>query len=99
MLQTLGMGIASMSPHILRAKAQAFLGTAQDTALPQKQAADIEALKKQVADLTALLTVKADAPKPKEKKGKKAKKEWTPEMRAAAGARLKAAREAKQKAA
>lgn len=55
MLQLLGMGCAGMSAHVLRARAQAYLGAAQDTALPQKQAEDIEALKKEVADLTALL--------------------------------------------
>ena len=37
-------------------------------AMPQKQAADIEALKPQVADLTAQLTVKQEAPKPKKEK-------------------------------
>lgn len=95
-LQSLGMGIAGMSGYVLRVKANAFLQLANDSALPQKQASDIEALKKQVADLTALLTVKP-VPEPV-KKEKKTKKEWTPEMRAAAGARLKAAREAKQKA-
>lgn len=89
-LQALGMGVAGMAPHVLRTRAQAFLGAAQDTALPQKQAEDIEALKKQVADLTALLQAQPAA------KPKKAKKEWTPEQRAAAGERLKKAREAKQ---
>lgn len=88
-LQTLGMGAAGMAPHVLRARAQAYLTAAKDTALPQKQAEDIEALKKQVADLTAALATKA----PKAKNG------WTPEKRAAAGERLKKAREAKQKTA
>lgn len=86
-LQTLGMGAAGMAPHVLRARAQAYLTAAQDTALPQKQAEDIEALKKQIADLTALVAAK---PEKKEKKG------WTKEQRAAAGERLRAAREAKK---
>ena len=68
-LQTLGMGIASMAPHILRARAQAFIGAAKDGALPQRQAEDIELLKKQIADLTAMLQAKpVDAvPAPKRK--------------------------------
>ena len=89
-LQTLGMGIAGMAPHILRARAQAFLGSAQDTALPQKQAEDIEALKAQVAELTAALKAK-----PPQKPAKKVKREWTPEQKAAAAERMKKAREAK----
>ena len=88
-LQVLGMGVAGMAPHILRTRAQAYLGSAQDTALPQKQAEDIETLKKQIADLTAML--QAQAPKPKKKK-----QELTEEQRAAIGERLKKAREAKQ---
>ena len=57
-LGVLGMGIANMSPHIFRAKAQAYLGAAKDSALPQQQAADIEAMKKQIADLTSMLQAK-----------------------------------------
>lgn len=89
-LQALGMGIAGMAPHVLRARAQALLAVAQDTALPQKQAEDIEAMKKQISDLTAMLQAQ---PKTKPKKGKR---EWTPEQRAAAAERMKKAREAKQ---
>ena len=57
-LQSLGMGMAGMAPNVLRARAQAYLGSAKDTALPQKQAEDIELLKKQISDLTALLQTK-----------------------------------------
>jgi len=89
-LQTMGMGIAGMAPHVLRTRAQAFLAAAQDTALPQKQAEDIEAMKKQIADLTAMLQAQ-----PKEK-AKKGKREWTPEQKAAAAERMKKAREAKR---
>ncbi len=87
MLQALGMGIGGMAPYVLRARAQAYLASANDTALPQKQAEDIEALKKQIADLTAMVAAK---PQKKEKKG------WSAEQRAAAGDRLKKAREAKK---
>ena len=59
-LEVLGMGIAGLSPHVFRARAQAYLGTAKDTALPQKQAEDIEALKKKVEELTALLSAKPE---------------------------------------
>lgn len=88
-LQSLGMGIAGMAPHVLRARAQAYLTSAEDSALPQKQAQDIEALKKQVEQLTAML--QAEAPK------KKGRKEGTPEQKAAAAERMKKAREAKGK--
>ena len=57
-LQALGMGVAGMAPYVLRARAQAYLGAAKDGALPQKQAEDIELLKKQIADLTAALQAK-----------------------------------------
>ena len=92
-IQILGMGLAGMAPHVLRARAQAYLGTAKDTALPQKQAEEIETLKKQVAELLAAkqtVTVVADEPV------KPAKRVWTAEEKAAAGERLKKAREAKQ---
>lgn len=91
-LQVIGMGAGGMAPHVLRARAQAYLMAAKDTAFPQKQAEDIEALKKQVADLTALLTKAAEPPK-------KGKRVWTDEERAAAGERMKKARAAKHKAA
>lgn len=62
-LQSVGMGAAGMSGWALRARAQAFLAAATDTAIPQKQAEDIAALQQQVKDLTALLTQKpAEAP-------------------------------------
>ena len=89
MLQQLGMGIAGMSPHVIRARAQAYLGSAQDAALPQKQAQEIEEMKKQIADLTTLLQAKPP------EAVKKAKRVWTPEQRKAQGERLKKAREAK----
>ena len=70
-LQTLGMGLAGMAPHVLRARAQAYLTAAKDTAIPQQQAEDIEVLKKQlaeqakqVADLTSMLQAKAATPAP-----------------------------------
>jgi len=94
-LQVLGMGIAGMAPHVMRLRAQAYLGAAQDTALPQKQAEELDALKKQIEALTALVQAKpvegVQVEKPK-------KREWTPEQRAAQGERLKKAREAKQEA-
>ncbi len=90
-LQGLGMGIASMAPHILRARAQAYLGSAQDTALPQKQAQDIELLKKQIADLTAALQGKP----PEEKK---AKKQLSAEHKAKLAAGRERAKAAKQQA-
>ena len=89
-LQAIGMGAAGLAPHVLRARAQAYLMVAKGTALPQKQAEDIEALKKQIADLTAMVAASAAKPQKKEKKG------WTAEQRAAAGERLRAAREAKK---
>ena len=92
-LQSIGMGAGGMAPHVLRARAQAYLTSATDTALPQKQAEEMEAMKKQIAELTAMLTAKpADAPTEK----KKGRREWTPEQKAAASERMKKAREAKQ---
>ena len=88
-LQTLGMGVAGMSAHVLRARAQAYLGSAQDSALPQAQAAEIAEMKKQLEEMKVLL---ADKPAPATKK---AKRTLSPEHLAA----LKAGREAKQKAA
>jgi len=69
-LSVLGMGLAGMAAHVLRARAQAYLGAAKDSALPQKQAEDIEAMKKQIADLTALLQAKPKAEAPKNKGGR-----------------------------
>ncbi len=99
MLQVLGMGIGGMAPHVLRARAQAYLGAAKDTALPQKQAEDIEVLKKQMAEQDAKHAMEmAQMREMFENLGgkKKAKKGWTAEQRAATGERLKAAREAKK---
>ncbi len=69
-LQSLGMGMGGMSPHVLRARAQAYLGAAKDTALPMKQAEDIEVLKKQIADLTAMLQAKPVDVSPPKRKGR-----------------------------
>lgn len=87
-LQVMGMGVAGMAPHMLRARAQAYLGSAQDSALPQKQAQDIEVLKKQIAELTTLLASKPEA--------KKGRKPWTEEQKQAARERMAHAREAKK---
>jgi len=81
-----------MAAHVLRTRAQAYLAVAQDTALPQKQAEDIEALKKQVSDLTDLLKTKASPVKAEPK----AKREWTEEQKQAARDRMAKARAAKQ---
>lgn len=83
-LQTLGMGVAGMSPNVLRARAQAYLGSAQDSALPQAQAAAMEAMQQQIEKLKSML---ADKPPVK------AKKVLSPEHLA----KLKAGREAKKK--
>ena len=89
-LQVLGMGAGGMAPHVLRTRAQAYLAAAQDTALPQKQAEDIEALKKQVSDLTDLLKAKAPVVEVKPKRV------WTEEQKQAARDRMANARAAKQ---
>ena len=97
MLQQIGMGAAGLSPYALRTRAQAFLAAAKDTALPQKQAEELEQLKKdsaerdakhaaEIAELRALITSKAP----------KKKREWTPEQKAAAAERMAKARAAKQ---
>ncbi len=86
-LQTMGMGVAGMGAHVLRARAQAYLGAAQDSALPQKQAQEIEELRKALAEMKAMIA-EGSAPK------KKGKRTLSPEHLAA----LKAGREAKQKA-
>ncbi len=94
-LQALGMGIAGLSAYVLRARAQAYLGSAQDHALPEKQAQEMELMKEkmrlqneQIEKLMALVETKA---KPK------GKREWTPEQKAEASARMKKAREARGK--
>ena len=94
-LQVVGMGVAGLAPHVLRARAQAYLGSAQDNALPQKQAQEMEEMKEkmrlqneQIERLMALVDKK---PKPK------GKREWTPEQKAEASARMKKAREARGK--
>ena len=66
----LGMGIAGMAPHVFRARAQAYLGSAKDSALPQQQAAEIEEMKKQLAEMKKLL---AEKPKPEEVKPEEVK--------------------------
>jgi len=95
-LQVLGMGAGGMAPHVLRTRAQAYLAVAQDTALPQKQAEDIEALKKRVSDLTDLLKAKVVPVKAEPKAEPKAKREWTEEQKQAARDRMAKARAAKQ---
>ena len=78
-LAPLGMGFLDMGPFTLRAKAQAYLGAAKDSALPQAQAAEINSLKQEMAardekhakemeDLRALIM--ANAPK-RYRRGKK----------------------------
>ncbi len=99
-LQAIGMGAAGMSAHVLRARAQAYLGAAKDSALPQKQAEEIEQLKKdqaerdakhaaEMAELRAMIEAK-QTPPPKKKSA------WTAEKRAAFGERMKKARESRQ---
>ena len=67
-LNALGMGMAGMAPHVLRAKAQAYIGAAKDSALPQQQAAEIAEMKKQLEDMKALLAAKPEVkPTPKRK--------------------------------
>jgi len=69
-LSALGMGLAGMAPHILRARAQAYLGAAKDSALPQKQAEDIENLKKQLAEMTANMAALLQAKAEPKRKGR-----------------------------
>lgn len=101
-LQALGMGVAGLAPHVLRARAQAYLGAAQDTALPQKQAQDIANLQKQVEQLTALLTAKPAATEPQVLAAPQAAKKdgrskpWTEEQKQAARDRLAKARASKK---
>ena len=71
-LSILGMGFAGMGPHVLRTKAKAFLQAAKDSAFPQRQAQELEAVKAQIAakdkqleELTAM--VKGLMEKPKQK--------------------------------
>lgn len=52
-LQNLGMGFMNMGPMALRTRAQAFLQSASDTALPQKQAEELDALKKAMTEKDA----------------------------------------------
>jgi hypothetical protein len=44
---------AGMTPNVLRGKAQAFLAQAHDTALAQKQEAELVELRKQISELRA----------------------------------------------
>lgn len=90
-LQSLGMGIAGMAPHVLRARAQAFLGAAQDTKLPQKQAEEIEILKKEMKErdekhAKEMAEIKAmiSAQKPEVKHQGKKTRVWTEEQKQAA---------------
>jgi len=106
-IQIMGMGVAGMAPHVLRARAQAYIAAAKDTSLPQQQAEDIEALKKQIADLTAMIKPQAAEPVATQPAAapaaqvapapaKPGRRVWTPEQKAAQSERLKKAREAKQ---
>lgn len=94
-LQALGMGMAGMAPHVLRARAQAYLGAASDTALPQRQAEEIEKLRerdaqreKELAELRAMVNAQVEA--------KKGKRKMTEEERKAVGERLAKGRAAKK---
>jgi len=97
-LQQIGMA-AGMAAHVLRAKAQAYLTAASNSAIPQAQAAEIEKLKKEqeerdakhaaeIEELRALILAQSEKPSKK--------REWTPEQKEAARERMKKAREAKQ---
>lgn len=69
-LEVLGMGIAGMSPHVLRGRAQGYLGAAKDTALPQQQAAEIVEMRKQLEDMKALLQAKTEVKTVAKRKGR-----------------------------
>ena len=94
-LQTLGMGIAGMAPHILRARAQAYLGSAADSALPQKQAQELETLKAQLAAQTEQMNKLMAMIEAKPKAETRGRREWTEEQKQAARERIKKAREAR----
>lgn len=51
-INNIGM-VGGMAPHMLRTRAQAFLAAAQDSAVPQKQAEEIENLRKEAAEREA----------------------------------------------
>jgi len=52
-LQVLGMGFLDMGPFTLRTRAKAYLDNARDSALPQAQAAEMAALKAEMAEKDA----------------------------------------------
>lgn len=94
-MQVLGMGMAGMAAHVFRARAQAYLGAAKDTALPQQQAAELAEVKRQLAEMKAMLAAKPSAETlPKDKP----KRVWTPEQKAAAAERMAKARASKKDA-
>ena len=71
-LSILGMGFAGMGPHVMRTKAKAFLQAAKDSALPQKQAQEMDEIKRQLAEkdkqleeLTAMVGKLMEKPKQK----------------------------------
>ena len=100
-LQSIGMGMAGMSPHVLRARAQAYLGSAQDHALPEKQAQEIEEMKKMMAaqaeQIKALLGAKAET-REDAKPEKKGKRTMSAEHKAKLAAGRERAKAAKQQA-
>lgn len=85
-IQTLGMGIAGMAPHVLRSRAQAFLAAAKDTAFPQQQAEEIEKLKKEMAERDAKHTAEMAEIKrllearPRGKRGRPRKSKESPSL-------------------
>ena len=98
--QSLGMGIAGMAPHVLRARAQAYIGSAQDSALPQAQAAEIQKLRDEqaekdrkhaaeMAELRSMIEAKQSTPPIK------AKRVMTPEHKAAMAAGREKAKQQK----
>jgi len=52
-LQVLEMGFLDMGPFTLRTRAKAYLDSARNSALPQAQAAEMEALRKEMAEKDA----------------------------------------------
>ncbi len=86
-----------MNANNLRIKARAFLSVAKDSAVAQAQAEQLKERDDRIAALEAKLDqVLAGGGKPAKKA--KTRKPMSDEARAAAGARLKAAREAKRAA-
>lgn len=82
-LAPLGMGFMDMGPFTLREKAKAYLQAARDSALPQKQAGEIAALKDEMArrdeehkrELEELRALILASQAPKKKRGEAAQAE------------------------